>query len=670
MQKEFLLEILSEEIPSRFQRDALSNASTVFTKILNDYCTKFSSVSTYISSRRLTVVVKYLIKKFDNVPEEKRGPKVSAPERSIEGFLNANGKQRDDLIVRNGYYYLQVETHSDDIEDLIPLFIRDFILKMPWPKSMRWYISSQKMLSAFWVRPIRSILCIYDDGPVNAFIESVGLTTCDYTYGHRFLAPDPIKVSDFEDYENKLKENYVLIDYRKKMSFIDRELLQRVAAIGLHLSNDDELLEESTGLVEYPFVHVGTIDTEFMKLPAPVLSTAMKVHQKYFSVEYPELILAPFFGTVTNVPGTDVMYEGMNRVLKARLSDAMFFYKADIDVTLEAFAQRLSNIVFHEKLGSMAQKVDRMMSIANSKDEHRAVALCKADLLSQLVGEFPELQGTMGGIYAKIQDESANVATAIREHYKPTGANDVLPDSFTGSRISFFDKLDTLVGFLGMGITPSGSKDPFALRRSALCIIRLLCDSEFNVLEEDNLSWYVTTLINAFSDQGVALYPDTLENVHKFLISRLKIYMTDKLMINQEVMESVISSFDSVDFSYKDAVAKSKKLSKSLARAGFGTIKEALKRTLGIIGKETPENFDENIDFLDSHMKNLKNHIEVCQNIHDESEFFSSIVRISEIVLETCENVLINDPDPDLRDKNASLLCRFVKLVQDNIGIV
>ncbi|MDR1288899.1 MAG: glycine--tRNA ligase subunit beta [Holosporales bacterium] len=670
MQKELLLEILSEEIPSRFHRNALTNSVSLFTKILNEYGASFSSVDSYISSRRLVLVVKYLIKKMENVFEEKRGPRVTAPERAIAGFLSANGKEESDLIERDGYYYLNIEIRSESITELLPRIIGDFILKMPWPKSMRWYLEDQKMLSAFWVRPIRSILCIYDEIPLDTFIESVGITTCDYTYGHRFLSSGQIKVSDFDDYASKLEQNYVFLNYHKKISVVSNELLQRAAEIGLHVSYDEELLEEVAGLVEYPFVRVGTIDEEFMSLPPAVLSTAMKVHQKYFTMTYPDLILAPFYGAITNVPGTGSMFEGMNRVLRARLSDAVFFYKEDTDVTLEAFAQRLSNIVFQENLGTMAQKVDRMMSIANSKDEHRAVALCKADLLTQMVGEFPELQGTIGEIYAKVQDESANVSRAIGEHHKPTGANDGLPDSFTGSRISFFDKLDTLVGLLGIGITPSGSKDPFALRRSALCIIRLLCDSEYNILEEDNLSWYITTLITAFSEQGVALSSDTLESVQRFLIGRLKVYMIDKLSIPQEAVESVISSFDSFDFNYKDAVARAKKIGSLNENPRFSIIKEALKRALGIIGKDGLQDLDERgFNFMSPHMENLKNHINVFGQSGDESKLFEEIVKISEIILETCDNVLIHDPDPEMRRRNLGLLNRFVKLVKSNVGV-
>ncbi|MDR0640751.1 MAG: glycine--tRNA ligase subunit beta [Holosporales bacterium] len=671
-QKELLLEILSEEIPSRFQKNAIQNASSLFSKILKEYGTHFTSVESYISTRRVMLVVKHLLKQTTDLYEEKRGPRVSAPEKAISGFLNANQREKSELFIRNGYYYLRIEEQARDVRDIIPDVITEFIERMPWPKSMRWYLEDQGTVSTPWVRPIRSILCIYDSEAINAFIRPVGLTTCGHTFGHRFISPGPINVTDFADYAEKLEQNYVALDYKKKMAFINNELVLQAAAMGLCPAYDEELMEEVTGLVEYPFVQFGAIDEKYMKLPSPVLSTSMRIHQKYFPLVYPDSTPAPFYGTVTNVPCTQTIREGLDRVLRARLSDAMFFYNEDADVTLEAFAQRLSNVVFHEKLGSIAQKVDRMMSIANSKEEHRVVALCKADLLTQMVGEFPELQGVMGEIYALKQDESRAVAKAIREHYKPKGAKDGLPDSYMGTRVSFFDKLDTLVGFIGIGITPSGSKDPFALRRAALGIIRLLCDSGHHVLESDNLSWYIDTLISAYSEQGLALLPETMESVHNFTISRLKIFISDKFSVDSEIVDSVIDSFDTLDFDYKDAVAKAKKLNILHGREGFPVIREAVKRALGVIGEENLQvsDLNEKLIFENVHLKSLRKHIEACLAKQEEDLVFQDIVKISGIVLDVCDNVLINDKDLEIRLNNLKLLNKYITLVKCKIGVL
>jgi glycyl-tRNA synthetase beta chain len=355
-------------------------------------------------------------------------------------------------------------------------------------------------------------------------------------------------------------------------------------------------------------------------------------------------------------------------VLRARLSDAAFFFKEDSDVTLEAYAQRLSNVVFHEKLGSIAQKVCRMMSVANTKEEHRAIALCKADLLTQMVGEIPELQGVMGEIYAKLQLEKAEVCVAIGEHYKPLGANDGLPITRIGARVAFFDKLDTLVGFLGSDIYPTGSKDPFALRRAAHGVIRLLCDFEDNVLEGESLSWYITTLMTSYSDQGVALNQDTLANVEKFIIDRLKIYVADKLNISSDTVGSAIDSIDALDFDYKEAVEKVKRLENLINLQEFDTIKEAYKRVKGAF--ELDDGLLDNTSIADLFFKD-ENMVSV-QNLilkFEKDPFDFNLVKdVSCAILSAYDYVLMNDPDPKIRMRNLTLLSRFLETVKLHYG--
>lgn len=667
MRQELLLEFFSEEIPARFQKKAISESKEVFLKILADYGAEFSDVETYVSPRRIAIRVSQLSAMTKDINEEKRGPKISAQTSAIEGFLKANGKASGDLFEKDGYYYLNIDTKGRDITRCMNDIVEDFIAKMPWKKSMRWYIEEEKNLSAFWVRPLRSILCMFGEKVIKTYIKSVGITTGDYTFGHRFLAPEKITVSNFSDYVDKLEKSYVILDFFKKREYIDQEITQKAAAMGLHLSMDSTLLDEVTGLVEYPFVHIGAIEERFMSLPPAVLSTSMKVHQKYFTLTYPGGAIAPFFATVTNVPGTNLMHEGLERVLRARLSDAMFFYKEDTDATLEAFTQRLSNVVFHEKLGSMAQKVDRMMSVANSRGEHRTIALCKADLMSQMVGEFPELQGIMGEIYAKVQGEDPEVCQAIREHYKPLSANDNLPETKTGARVAFFDKLDTLVGFLGIGVYPTGSKDPFALRRAALCIVRLLCDFGEDLLEGDSLTWYIETLMSSYSDKSVALEPETVTEVETFMVERLKVYMSDRLKITSEVVESVVSSFNKLDFDYKVAIAKAQRLHELSQRENFLTVKEAYKRAVGVIGDT--DIVEGKIDvFENPDMQQLKTDVEKLQN--GDKDDFELFVKASKTVLTVCDNVLMNDPDEEIKTRNLRLLKTYTNLVRENIGAI
>ena len=667
MCQELLLEFFSEEIPARFQKKAISDSKKIFAKILKDYGAKFSDIETYVSPRRIAVRVLSLEEKTQDMSEEKRGPKVSAPANAIEGFLRSNNKVKTDLIEKGGYYYLNIETKGQSISEIINDVIEDFIAQMPWQKSMRWYVEEEKSLSAFWVRPLRSILCLFGGKVIETYIKSVGITTGNYTFGHRFLAPGKIIVTNFNDYMGKLEESHVIVDFFKKREYIDREITQKAGAMGLCLNLDQGLLDEVAGLVEYPFIHIGAIKEEFMSLPPVVLSTSMKVHQKYFTLTYPDSVIAPFFATVTNVPGTETMYEGLERVLRARLSDAVFFYKEDTDVTLEAFAQRLSNVVFHEKLGSIAQKVDRMMSIADSREEHRAIALCKADLMTQMVGEFPELQGVMGEIYAQVQGEEPEVCQAIREHYKPNGANDNLPKSKTGARVALFDKLDTLVGFLGIGIYPTGSKDPFALRRSALCVVRLLCDFGENLLDGEKLSWYIETLINSYSEQGVALEDDTLEEVKKFLVDRLKIYISDKFEIEMQIIEAVVSSLSDTDFDYRSVIEKVQRLHDLSQLEGYQIVKEAYKRAVGVVGDAVVAQCTvENLKFANEDMEKL--HSDVVRLRSGDKENFNLFVDASNSVLRACDNVLINDPDATIKEKNLQLLKAYVDEVNTYLG--
>ena len=671
VKNELLIEIFNEDVPAKLQKKAINDSKNTFAKILDEYKAEYDNIETYVSPRHIAIRVNNLKNKTKSISISKRGPKVNADSKIIDCFLQANNKKLEEVGEKDGYYYINNTQEGCNIESIIANIIEKFIDIMPWPKTMHWSLENSNELSTFWIRPIRSIMCIYNNKPIECNIKSVGITTSNYTYGHRFLSNKKIEVLDFEDYKRKLEENKVLIDFYTKRSYIEREMVQKAAAMGLLIKSDDALLDEVTGLVEYPFIHIGNIDEKFMGLPMEVLSTSMKVHQKYFTLTYPDSTMAPFFITVTNVPETKIMHEGFERVLRARLSDAMFFYKEDTDVTLQAYAQRLSNIVFHEKLGTISQKIDRLMSIAHSTDEHRVISLCKADLATQMVGEFPELQGIMGDIYAKAQGESTDISVPIREHYKPIGAKDSLPSTFTGSRVSFFDKLDTLVGFIGAGIKPTGSKDPFALRRAALSIIRLILDSKHDVLEETELSWYVETLIDSYAEQGIALSHNTLEEVSIFLIDRLAVYLSDKLNISNDICWQVIESYDPIKINYRRIKDKIIQLNEYYKNDKFEVVGNAYKRASGIVG-ELLEDVDTNIDLSEININNdyintLKNKL---INMNNTKLNIDDFINISEVVLDVCDNVLINDEDTNIRNNNLLLLNKYLELIKSEIGSI
>lgn len=671
MQKELLIEIFSEEIPARLQKKAMVDAKILFGKLLKERGGQFEEIFSYISSRRIALRVDSLENTTTDLSEKRRGPKVTAPKQAVEGFLRSAGKSEKDLYEQNGHYYLNIVTQGIDIKNVISEVISDFIELFPWPKTMHWYLEKARQLSSFWIRPIRSILCIYDGSPINVFIDSIGIETSDYTYGHRFLSSDSIRVFDFDDYAYKLEKNHVMLDYMKKSTYIDMGMAKRVAEMGLVVQMDEALIYEVAGLVEFPFIHVGEIEEKFMHLPKEVLSTSMKVHQKYFTLTYPDGTIAPFYGTVTNVPGTQIMFEGLNRVLRARLSDAAFFFKEDTSISLDAFAQRLSNVVFHEKLGTVGQKVDRMLSIAETKEENRAVSLCKADLVTQMVGEFPELQGIMGAIYAKNQEEDDIVVEAIGDHYKPNGANDDLPITKVGARVSFFDKLDALVGFIGVGIYPTGSKDPFALRRAAFSIVRLICDEKFDVLAGEKLSYFVNALISAYSDQGIAVDPGASTNILSFINERLKVYMTDKLGIEAPFVESIINSYHDYDFSYKEAIEMARNIEELSKLDDFNIIKNAYKRVRGVLKNIEEIKGDlKPLIFDNGYMLNLKNFILRLNISNSLEQIFADIVSLSKLALEACENVLILEEDEKVREKNTLILFEFLKILKRFVGTI
>lgn len=664
---ELLIELFTEDIPAKLHKRAISDSKIVFTKILDQYKAEYDSIETYISSRHLAIRVIGLHDKTKAISASKRGPKVTADSKIIECFLQANNTTLEQLEVKNDYYYVNNTKEGSSIESIIQNIIEQFIDTMPWPKFMHWSLENSNELSTFWIRPIRSIICIYNNKTIECNIKSLGIVTNNYTYGHRFLSNNIIEVSNFEDYKNKLEQNHVMIDFHSKRAYIEREMTQKAAAMGLLVKNDEALLDEVAGLVEYPFVHIGNIDEKFMVLPMEVLSTSMKVHQKYFTLTYPDSTIAPFFITVTNVPETKTMHDGFERVLRARLSDAMFFYKEDTDVTLEAYAQRLSNVVFHEKLGTISQKINRLMSIANSTEEHRVISLCKADLVTQMVGEFPELQGIMGDIYAKAQGESNDIAIPIREHYKPLGAKDSLPNTFTGARVSFFDKLDTLVGFIGAGIKPTGSKDPFALRRAALSIIRLILDSQHDVLEDTELSWYIETLVESYAEQGIALSHTTEEEVSEFLVDRLAVYLSDKSNVNIDICWQVIESYNALKINYRIIKDKIIKLNEYYKNDKFKIVENAYKRVNGILNDiEIDMNINlEEININNEYMNKLKN---LLISLNNKQLDIDDFIQVSEVVLDVCENVLINDENKNIRNDNLLLINQYLTLIKTELG--
>lgn len=493
---QLLLELFSEEIPARMQQGAARDLERMAAERLKAAGLTYDALTTFAGPRRLTLVVEGLPAATPDREEELKGPKTSAPEQALEGFLRKTGLTRDQLVDRDGVLFAVISQKGRATTDLIPEMVDQIIRAFPWPKSMRWGDGTLR-----WIRPLKRILCLFDgrvvpftvaDGSPDLGGRVQGIETGDATEGHRFLGTGrPLKIRDFADYRRQLETNFVLIDVADRKLRILGAAKKVCADKGLALVDDDGLLDEVAGLAEWPTPILGDMDPQFLDLPPEVVRLSMKVHQKYFAVRDPSKDgLAPNFVVVANVEATDggkALAAGNSRVLSARLNDARFFWDEDRKVGFDAWLKKLEGVTFHAKLGTLAERVERIAALAREiaplvgadpEQAEQAARLAKADLASGMVGEFPELQGVMGGYYARAFGEPDAIADAIRDHYKPQGPADSVPTAPLTVAVALADKLDTLVGFFAIDEKPTGSKDPFALRRAALGVIRLVLESE------------------------------------------------------------------------------------------------------------------------------------------------------------------------------------------------
>ncbi|MBX2853942.1 MAG: glycine--tRNA ligase subunit beta [Rhodobacteraceae bacterium] len=498
---ELLLELFSEEIPARMQAKAAEDLSRLVVKGLEGAGVSLGRAAAYATPRRLCLHIEDLGLETPAVSEEFKGPRVGAPPQALEGFLRKVGLSEDQLEKRadkKGEVWIAnvqrpARQTSDILAELMPETIRSF----PWPKSMRWGAGELR-----WVRPLRSILCLISVGE-NARVASFeveGLASGDTTQGHRFLsidkksgAPKLLQVRNFKDYAAQLKRAKVLLDPAERAAAIEKEAAELAATEGLEVVSDPGLLREVAGLVEHPVCLLGVVDSEFQELPPEVLQTSMKEHQKFFSVRDPTTGKIVKFLTVSNMTADDGgarIVAGNERVLRARLADARFFYRNDLAKPLAENVAKLEAVTFHNQLGSQADRVARMRALASDlaplvgaepEQADRAALLAKADLASEMVYEFPELQGLMGRYYAEAAGEPAAVTGAIEGHYAPLGPTDDAPDQPIAIAVALADKLDSLAAFWTIGAKPTGSGDPFALRRAALGVIRIILDNKLKL---------------------------------------------------------------------------------------------------------------------------------------------------------------------------------------------
>ncbi|SEP68110.1 glycyl-tRNA synthetase beta chain [Faunimonas pinastri] len=546
---ELLLELFSEEIPARMQEKAADDLRRMVTDGLVNAGLTYEGAKAFSTPRRLALTVQGVTARSADVREERKGPRVGSPEKALEGFLRGAGltsieQAQIQSDPKKGEFYVAIinkpgRRAEEIIADLVPEVIRGF----PWPKTMRWGERSAPKDTPYagpdaegpntlrWVRPLRSILCTFGpdtEEPTIIPVEIGGVTSGNLTFGHRFMSSgEPIRIRRFDDYQPSLERAKVVLDAERRKAIIETEARNLAFAQGLEVVEDKALLDEVAGLVEWPVVLMGTFDPAFLAIPDEVIRLTIRANQKCFVLRDPATgRLTNKFLLTSNIEARDGGQEiiaGNQRVIAARLSDARFFWEQDQATRLEDWAKKLQTVTFHEKLGTQAARVERIAALArelapvvgaDADDAERAARLAKADLGTGMVGEFPELQGVMGRYYATAQGEKAAIADAVRDHYKPQGPGDAVPTEPVSVAVALADKLDTLMGFWAIDEKPTGSKDPFALRRAALGVIRILLGAERKL-----------PLLTLAADKQT---PEAARDLLSFFADRLKVYLRDE----------------------------------------------------------------------------------------------------------------------------------------------
>lgn len=491
---DFLLELRCEEIPARMQLKASDDLARLFTEELAKAGLKPASIDSFVTPRRLALIARDLPLETAAVSEEFKGPRTSAPAQALEGFLRKTGLTQDQLEDRDGVWFAVVNkpgrATTDVLAEAVPAVIRAF----PWPKSMRWGAASATTESLRWVRPLQGIIALLGGEIVPLSIE--GVEAGRETVGHRFHSTGAIRIDGADDYADKLRAAYVIVSHQERQAIIEAKAGEAAAAKGYSVIEDKGLVAENAGLTEWPVPLLGDFDPEFLEVPPEVIQLTLRINQKYFVLRDAAGKLAPAFICTANIEAKDggvAIVAGNRKVLAARLSDARFFWQQDRKTPLADQAKKLGRITFHEKLGTVADKVERVAKLAewlasegivpncDPALARQAAELCKADLVTEMVGEFPELQGVMGGYYARAEGLPDAVADAIRDHYKPVGQGDDVPTAPVTVAVSLADKLDTIAGFFFIGEKPTGSKDPFALRRAAIAVLSQVTQANLSV---------------------------------------------------------------------------------------------------------------------------------------------------------------------------------------------
>jgi glycyl-tRNA synthetase beta chain len=665
---ELLLEIFSEEMPAIMQNQAVINLSNLFDEQAKKSGISYKQVNCYVAPRRLVLVVDTIEKIKANEAIEKKGPRTDAPAESIVGFLRTNNISKKDLYIKEikgqQFYFANIIFAIQNIQESIIQVINYILHNFPWPKTMRWDETNVK-----WVRPIRNILCILDGAilPIN-FGK---LTANNVSSGHRFMSGYNFAVKDFADYTTHLAANNVILDHKERRGMVLFEANKLADDLNLRLLMDDSLIDEIVGLVEYPICLLGKIDNEFLEVPKEVLIATMKTHQKYFALLSKNNSFAPFFIMVSNIVGKDPqqIISGNEKVLRARLYDAKFFYDQDKKNRLDSRVNDLKKVVFHDELGSLFDKTNRVINLSKEIAKilnldiniiEQSARLSKADLTSNLVKEFPELQGIIGQYYALNDGEDMRVANAISEHYLPAGKSDCCPKFIEGAIVSIADKLDSIVGLFFIDEAPTSSKDPYGLRRSALGIIRIMIEHKLDLDLHDLVEYALK------SYEGSNKITDLIQKVIFFFHERFKFLLKDKFRYD---LINAVTSNDNIYSSYQKIVAlkdfynseNGKEVLTILRRIANFIPPAYAKSDLKVDQKLFSDDLEKKLyEVIDQASKELKKVDLVNQ--------FSMLNMLVKPVNDFCDKVTVMDDDENIKINRINLL-RNIQTSVSELGI-
>ncbi|MDE0304093.1 MAG: glycine--tRNA ligase subunit beta [Albidovulum sp.] len=682
---ELLLELLSEEIPARMQKRAAEELEKKLVGGLAEsgiLCPQSASFST---PRRLCFVASGLPDKCPDRVTSRRGPGAEAPKRAVDGFLRSTGLEFEQLEIREEkgrkYFFATIHQPGKSIDEVVAHVVCDTVLKFPWPKSMYWGNATLR-----WIRPLHSILCILSDDVGHRIVdlEIGGVRAGDQSMGHPFMAAEKFFAKSFEDYESKLRKAFVVLNASERSERIRRDAENLAFAQGLEVVEDPDLVEEVAGLVEWPVVLMGDIDREFLEMPPEVLLTSMRHHQKFFSIRCPADGRIVKFSTVADIDAADggkTILAGNQKVLKARLSDAMFFWRNDLrtikKIGLDGMGRRLELVNFHGQLGNMAERVSRIESLARELAEAsgcdadtaaRAARVVKSDLVSEMVTEFPELQGVMGRRYAQALSLKNGIPEACEQHYSPQGPMDRVPTSPVAVTVGIADRLDQLAGFFGIGEAPTGSRDPFALRRAALGIIRLVIENNIRL----PLAPAIRCAIGEYGRQGklgkVEGNPsaDTIvESIIEFVHERLKVFLRDQ-EIRYDVINACIAARRADELPL--LVDRARSLDAFLKSgdginllAGFRRANNILEKVddldLQAIGEPKSSLFREQEELnLSRALDEAHGGLERAEKLENSADAVLVLASLRRPIDEFFDNVLVNCEDIELRVNRLSLL--------------